>query len=90
MPSLDNYIENKFTIVDNDCVELNVGSSIEVLKKKQGEGWVVEEKLLTMMNFIESTGASLSFESLFELEIERPVWTGITLSLLDEKLEIRH
>jgi hypothetical protein len=83
-------MNSKFIIVDTDCVELNVGSSVEVLKKKQGSGWVIEKKLLTMMELMSSKKSALSFDSLLELEVERPVWAGVSLSLLNENSAVAH
>lgn len=83
-------MENKFTLIGSDCVELNVGDSIEILKKKQGIGWVIEHKLLTMMELIDNKKEPRNFDSLIQLEIERPVWSGVYLSLFNEVAATTH
>jgi hypothetical protein len=76
-------MENKFTLIGTNCVELNVDDSVEVLKKNKCVGWVVEHKLLTMMELMDNRNAPSNFDSLLQLEIERPVWAGVYLSLFN-------
>jgi hypothetical protein len=76
-------MQKKFINNGKDCIELCIGDSIEVLRKNQNDGWVVERKLLNMMELMESQNDKADFDSLFQLEFERPEWSGVILSLFD-------
>lgn len=74
----------KFIVDACGTVELCVGESVDVLKKVQGNGWVVERKLLSMMALMSEGNTPTSYDSLLQLERERPEWGGVFLSLFDE------
>ena len=81
---------NKFNVSVCGSIELAVGESIDVLKKVQGEGWVVERKLLNMMALINNNSRPESFDTLHQLETRRPEWGGVLLSVFDESTAQAH
>ena len=83
-------MEKRFTVKSCGDVELNVQGKIEVLKRDVNKGWVVEKKLLNMMELISNQSVALNFETLAQLEVERPAWTGVILSLFDHDAALCH
>jgi hypothetical protein len=80
----------KFNVVDDECIELCIGDSVEVLSREKGEGWVIEQKLMTVMQLMDDRKGVQRYKSLIELESKRPDWSGIVLSMFDECSAVTH
>ncbi|MFT5852345.1 MAG: hypothetical protein ACI87J_002321 [Colwellia sp.] len=87
---IESIMEKKFIVDDCGSVELCVGESVDILKKVQGKGWVVERKLFNMMSLMSGTNKPSRYDTLLQLEIARPEWGGVILSLFDETEVISH
>lgn len=77
-------MENKFIVKNPGEVELTHQGKTEILKKSKVSGWVVEKKLRNMMELISNNNTVLKFETLTQLELERPAWAGVILSLFEQ------